>query len=55
MSVLTQVKEQYHIGAATPVGRVDWAINDFIASNELSLDDKNLLVLATAQEIKEAK
>ena len=54
-TVLAKVKESYFITKSTPVGRIDWAINDYIANNNLTVQEKNSLVMATAQEIKEAQ
>lgn len=54
MTLLQQVKDKYYITPSTPHGRIDWAINDFIANHDLSIDDKNKLILATTSDIVNA-
>lgn len=52
--LLQRVKTEYFITENTSAGRIDWAINDFIASNNLTIDQKNSLVMTTSQEVANA-
>ena len=54
IDLLQQVKAEYYISEGTPTGRVDWAINDFMRTHELTEGQRQLLLNSSAQEVREA-
>ena len=50
--VLAKFRAEYHISTDTPIGRVDWAVNDYIeGSDTLTDEQKEFLVFATHAEL----
>lgn len=50
--LLAQLKNEYHITESTPSGRIGWAINDYIASHDLTTEERNSLIMASDAEVR---
>lgn len=53
-SLQAKVKAEYYITANTPIGRIDWAINDYMRTHELTQGEREELLNTSAMEVAEA-